>query len=294
MQFLLHLSLYIYVHTGFSVTVMPRIRCPNCGTSINLETRRELDYKMILKGMQRGSQTFTDLLKLTGLPRKTLSLRLTALCDSGVVVKDGGYCLNESMQPEKWGKILNLTENKLLTKSSFFTKRSMLLMLMLLVIGVPIAANVAAMLFSSPPPSPPSAVPQYIGTFNAHVKVYNVTDLFAWEAVIYANSSELIVIDAVEGNFLKSSAPQGTTFLFADEMTNPHTPNIVLIGDSLLGMDVPGVSGTGTLAIITFGYKSEHYAPPKIIFDHNVHETVFLDSNLALIQEYTLTIELEV
>lgn len=270
---------------------MPQIRCPNCGTSINLENRRELDYKTILSVIQKGSSTFTELLKNTGLPRKTLSMRLSALCDSGIIVKDGGYRLNGTVQLGKWGKIMDSTENQPLGKTSFFTKRNILITMMLLVIAVPIAANVFATLINSPPP--PQQAPLYIGTFKAYVKVTDVTDLFAWQAVINVDSSQLVVVDAVRGDFLKAKAPDGTTFQWADETTNPDTPNILLVGDSLLGMDIEGVSGTGTLAIITFGYKTKSYALPEILYgpDH-VFETALLDSNLAYIQGYTLTLEI--
>jgi hypothetical protein len=73
---------------------MPQIRCPKCGTTINLENRKGVDFSTILNALQRSPKTFTDLLHLTGLPRKTLSLRLKSLCDSGAIVKDGGYRLN--------------------------------------------------------------------------------------------------------------------------------------------------------------------------------------------------------
>lgn len=269
---------------------MPRIRCPNCGTSINLENRRQLDYKMIVSALNRGSKRFTDLLKITGLPRKTLSMRLAALCDSGVVVKDDGYSLNGSVHLEKWSK-LDAFEGQHLAKPFKLTRRNVLLAVMLVLIAAPMAANVLATMFKPPPPSP-TPTPQFIGTFKVHIKVHDVTDLYAWQAVIFANSSELVFVDAVEGEFMQKNAPQGTTFVFADEQSNPHTPNIVLVGNSLLG-DISGVNGTGTLATLTFGFKSENYALPRIIYDHKVHETFLLDSNLADIQGYTLTVEVE-
>lgn len=76
---------------------MPQIRCPKCGTTINLENRKGVDFSMILNALQRSPKTFTDLLHLTGLSRKTLSLRLKCLCDSGTIVKDGGYRINGAL-----------------------------------------------------------------------------------------------------------------------------------------------------------------------------------------------------
>jgi len=139
---------------------------------------------MILSVMQKGSETFTELLKNTCLPRKTLSMRLAALRDSGVIIKDGGYYLNGSAHLGKWGNVMDSTETESLTKLSFFTRRNILITLMLLVIAVPIAANVFASLLNSSPPSPQTTGPQYVGTFKAYLKAYNVTDLFAWQVVI--------------------------------------------------------------------------------------------------------------
>ncbi len=73
---------------------MPKLTCPKCGTTIDLENRRNIDYGKILQALQKGPQSFTYLLKSTGLPRKTLSLRLNNLCSSGAISKNGGYSLN--------------------------------------------------------------------------------------------------------------------------------------------------------------------------------------------------------
>ena len=75
---------------------MPKIRCPNCGTTIDLENRRKIDFSLILNALRKNPKTFTDLLHLTGLPRKTLSMRLKDLCNSKVIDKYeyGRYRLN--------------------------------------------------------------------------------------------------------------------------------------------------------------------------------------------------------
>jgi hypothetical protein len=73
---------------------MPKVTCPKCGTTIDLENRRNVDYGKIFQALQKGPQSFTHLLKTTGLPRKTLSLRLNYLCASGAISKNGGYSLN--------------------------------------------------------------------------------------------------------------------------------------------------------------------------------------------------------
>ena len=74
---------------------VPQITCPNCGTTINLENRKEIDLDMIRNAARRQPKTFTELLHITKLPRKTLSLRLKELCQSGMLIKNEGvYKLN--------------------------------------------------------------------------------------------------------------------------------------------------------------------------------------------------------
>jgi len=253
---------------------MPQIRCPNCGTSINLANRRELDHRIIVKALEKGSKSFTDLLKMTGLPRKTLSMRLAALRDSGVIVKDGSYHLNGSAHLERRDEKMVSPESQLLAKPPLFTRKRMLLMMMMLVIGVPVAAQVSAMLFASPPASSPPQ-PSYIGTFKMDINISNTNDLFAWQALIHFYPSELVFIEAAEGDFLKDKAPYGTHFVFA----NDTGPGELLVYGCRLGMDVPGISGTGTLATITFGYKSETYALPEIAYN-GVFDTWLWNSNL--------------
>lgn len=76
---------------------MARVMCPTCGTTINLENRRKIDFSLILNALRKRPKTFTNLLHLTKLPRKTLSLRLKALCNSEVISKrDGHYRLNDN------------------------------------------------------------------------------------------------------------------------------------------------------------------------------------------------------
>jgi len=74
---------------------MPKIRCPNCGVTIDLESRRDVDLNTIVNGLEDHPRRFTELLRLTGLPRKTFSARLKWLCDKGIVARDNGtYRLN--------------------------------------------------------------------------------------------------------------------------------------------------------------------------------------------------------
>jgi len=78
----------------------PQITCPRCGNTINLENRREVDYDKIFCALNKSPKTFSQLLEITDLPRKTLCIRLKNLCTSGAIVKDGGYHLSASVAPD--------------------------------------------------------------------------------------------------------------------------------------------------------------------------------------------------
>ena len=96
---------------------MPQIGCPNCGVTINLKKRKEIDLDLIVGSLKNEPKTFTELLRTTRLPRKTLNIRLKDLIDSGIIVKDGGYRLTDSPQTHEFQarrsikKIHNLKSN---------------------------------------------------------------------------------------------------------------------------------------------------------------------------------------
>ncbi len=81
--------------------------------------------------------------------------------------------------------------------------------------------------------------------FSINVTVTNVFDLYGWEVKINWDHSLLNLVGSVEGPFLSS---HGATFFTS--AVNLTTGNLVLDG-TLLGL-VPGVSGSGTLAFVTF------------------------------------------
>lgn len=90
---------------------MPRIRCPNCGLTIDLESRKEIDFTEIFNALKSKDRTFTELLHITRLPRKTLSLRLKSLSKEGLVAKDnGGYRLVGSWRTSSY-RISHVGEN---------------------------------------------------------------------------------------------------------------------------------------------------------------------------------------
>lgn len=141
----------------------PQIRCPNCGTTINLENRKNIDFNMILKALREKRRSFTDLLHITHLPRKTLSLRLKALIRSKAVLKNEGYSLNKSFSYDEWVNKIALNHSVNLKDTAFNLRKKLLMVLLVLIIGVPVAARVSAMIFGPPTHIP---IPEPIASFN--------------------------------------------------------------------------------------------------------------------------------
>jgi hypothetical protein len=257
---------------------MPQVRCPYCGFTINLENRKEVDFGLIKSAAKQRPRTFTDLLHVTKLPRKTLNLRLRELCADGVLVKEGHlYRLNgfsNDNQNRDFAKgISNAFQNKKLRTS---------LMLIALVLFSCGSGYVLA-LFTSLPSIPTSKEPEVIGNFTMVLKVNDVADLYAWQVGIGYNSSQMQVLKITSGGFV------GDSFPFFVNSTD-SIKNLLLIGGSLCG-DAAGKNGSGTLATITFGYYTEDYGIPKIAYDQ-VFGTMLLNSKgeAIPIKESTLTL----
>ena len=249
---------------------MPQIRCPICGTTINLESRKETDFKMIVSMLKKEPKTFTELLHGTKLPRKTLSLRLKELCEAGVIVKNEGYQLNGSPPPHLQDKLSSFRGdggNRLF----IFNKKALLLML-ILCIGIPISSYVYANYSPKPIPQTETPKTQYYGVLIVEIGIQNVTNLFAWQARINYDSEILEFRNITRGDkpLFKNAIPNA--LYSTDSFAN--LDDDLLVGDSLEGTDTPGVNGSGTLAIITFAIKApgrtlEYFQtnPPAIDFN---------------------------
>jgi PKD repeat protein len=136
----------------------PQITCPHCGSTINLENRKEVDFEKIIYALNHSPKTFTELLDLTNLPRKTLSLRLKDLCTSGSIIKDGGYRLSSSIKPAK--KIFGKRNgNGKMNKTMMHVGKNVQWIPAALIVCLVIVAFGSAVLLSPPPPGPaaPSA-----------------------------------------------------------------------------------------------------------------------------------------
>ncbi len=259
---------------------MPQIRCPRCGLTINLENRKEMDNHLITGAVKRGAKTFTELLHTTGLPRKTLNLRLNELCRNGVLIKaERVYQLNGYHHSKK-------SFTRLLANASSNRKIKSLALLAILIIGFTTVSYVLANLFQ-PALYTPVKEPEILGTLIAVIEVRDVKDLWAWQVLIKFDESELKYLDWKCGEAFNVQEPFKCQ---ASELT----PGYLLIGATLKG-DEHGINveGNGILAFITFGYYVENPKPPQLIIEEsNPFKTEFLNSELQRIplNEKTLNI----
>jgi hypothetical protein len=248
---------------------VPQIRCPNCGLTINLENRKDTDVQLITTAVQHNASSFTDLLHSTKLPRKTLSIRLKEMCHNGVLAKvDGGYKLNGISGPEK--RIANPFSRVASVVSDRRVKG--LILLGMVLIGFPALTYAMVALFPSTPSISVAPEPKLLGSFTAIVEVHDVKDLYAWQAVIAFNSSEL--------KFLKMTAGKdfNVTFPFFQNPSDLDN-GMMLVGGTLqgpcTGINIPG---KGSLAVIEFGYYVSNYQSPRAILSGGGFETALLDS----------------
>jgi hypothetical protein len=209
---------------------------------------------MILRTLRNEPRSFTQLLKATHLPRKTLCIRLKELINSQAIVKDGGYRLNHSS--EEWKKMD-------LKKSRFFKGNQNAIILVTLV-GFLIIALFAVPFAST-----------RINSFTMKIKVQNAVDLYAWQTEVVFDPNLLFVLSVKPGNFPSSNAlavnaspyydpnfediesySGNYLFVFNTKLDRPNVYQRMLMGGILFGA-TEGVDGDGTLAIITFGIKKE-------------------------------------
>ena len=90
--------------------------------------------------------------------------------------------------------------------------------------------------------------------FTLNVSISNVTDLYGWEFYLGWNSSLLGLVSVNEGPFLMSGG--NTYFTYTLNTTNEH-----VVVDCTLEGSIPGVSGDGTLATVTFNTTNAGECP---------------------------------
>jgi len=250
--------------------------------TINLENRKEIDFSLITSATKKQSRTFTELLRVTKLSRKTLSFRLKELCAAGVIVKkEGVYEVNgasqfagEAGKPiEKFSKMFH--DRRLKTG----------LMFIALLLSFSVSGYVLAMFFI-PQESEPPQKPLIIGDFKVSLDINNVRDLYSWQAVITFNPAELKVMKTIPGDFFDVEYP---LFVNATDVGE----GILLLGGTLSG-DAPGKSGSGRLATIVFGYFTSEYEKASLVQAVRCYETFLLDSHGSIIpiDDSTLTLNI--
>jgi PKD repeat protein len=145
----------------------PQITCPYCGNTIGLENRKEVDFEKIMHALGKSPRSFTELLTMTNLPRKTLSLRLKELCASGSIMKDGGYHLNPSNVSAN-GTIRKKNGNGKMNHTILNIKKNVQWIPIALIICLVVVAFGSAMMISLPasPPTPTTAGFYYLPSSN--------------------------------------------------------------------------------------------------------------------------------
>jgi len=125
-----------------------------------------------------------------------------------------------------------------------------------------------------------------------------VKDLYCWEAAITFNPNVLWVLGVENGGFLSSESltfnisSLDTSANGSQQLKEGHSLFIALYDDIEFGKlsmaetnigEVPGASGFGTLATITFGVFGQGS------YDLQLLDTILLDSNLNPIEQVFLT-----
>jgi len=129
-----------------------------------------------------------------------------------------------------------------------------ILFISLILISMPCFVNSTKALTATVGVYPPSITVGVGQIFSINITVSGVANLYGWEFRLSWNPTLLDAANAVEGPFLKTG---GSTFFSYN--TNSAMGHMI-VDCTLLGM-VPGVSGSGTLAIITFYAKSAGECP---------------------------------
>jgi len=237
-----------------------------------LENRREVDFTLIRNATNRHPRTFTELLHITRLSRKTLNVRLKELCAEGILLKEEGMYKSDGAS-EYEGKGGHFVKG---LSRVFDDKRVRTgFMLVALLASFSVSGYVLAKMVAPTTYVQPLVEPKALGTFTMALDANNVSDLYAWQAAIVFNSTQMKVTEARASDFMKSEYP-----LFDNSTTT--SDGLLLLFGSLKGQ-VQGKTGSGTLAIIVFEYYVNNYGLPSIVSQRAGFDTWLEDSTLATI-----------
>jgi len=247
---------------------MPQITCPNCGMTINLEKRREVDFTLIRHATDRRPRTFTELLRITKLSRKTLNLRLKELCAEGFLMKEEGmYKSNGKFEYGNNGGNLVKSLSRVFDDKRLRTG----LLLIALLTSFSVSGYVLANIVAPVTDVRPYVEPVPLGAFTMALDVSNVSDLYGWQVAIVFNATQMKVMAAKAGEFMKVEYP----FFESSTIKSPS-----LFFGTLEG-NVAGKSGSGTLATIVFEYYVNNYELPSMVSSMAGFDTWLKDSTGA-------------
>jgi len=261
---------------------MPQVRCPRCGSTINLENRKETDFSLILSALRSKARSFSELLRITGLPRKTLDIRLKELCVEDAIIKNKLYYFNQA-HPHRY------LENKLMIGHTRMFNRKAIVLLLLVCVGLPLTTRFAmAMLFQNP-----IAQPQPLGYYTATITVNGVSDVYGWQAGIRFDPTNLKVIDIIPGDFLieKEKNTIISSLKETDQNENAEalfltatSGNVLVVGQTLLAKSGPTTNSDGVLATIVFAYYKSYQAPELVFGESPQYNTMLLRMDTTEIQ----------
>ncbi len=265
---------------------MPQIRCPNCGTTVNLENRREYDFNLIIKIVKNKERSFSELLRITKLPRKTLNLRLKQLLMENKIIKNenGLYCANHN------------GEEGILDKEIHWPANKKLLSLLILCLCLPTISFALAMTIQ------PNIEPQPLGKLVIKVGIRDLSDVYGWQIGLRFDPSKLMVINVSPGDFFENPM-QCDNLSSKDIIDLGNTlfitkvfPDGTLVVCQTLKGDSPSKSGSGVLAIIEFQFYSTDYEMPELIFNDPARGTAFghKDATEIPIDTSNITVEFEI
>jgi len=257
---------------------MPQIRCPGCGMTINLENRKEIDFDIIVGSLKRGPKTFTQLLRTTHLPRKTLCLRLNELVDSRIIAKDGDYRLTDSPEANEFQikhstkKIRNLKSKvvRFIKENPDGNRDSLMIVSVFAFLIISSVLTNTLIVRANRVHNLNTDYQIADATFEVKIGISNAANLYAWQGKITYDPTILRVVNVASGDFLSSEAivinATGQVYspdtscsacsllIFATDASKFE--GTLLIGGSLMG-ETQGSYGAGTLATVTFSVINE-------------------------------------
>ena len=133
-------------------------------------------------------------------------------------------------------------------------KKALIIMLILLVLYGFFTYKVSAAASVTLTPISPSSVPEPYTVFDVNITISDVTNLYAWQIVLWFRNDVLHAVNATEGPFLRQVGDTYFAFL-PENIVNSYneTHGYIFVGCSgLWDPALGGANGTGVLCTIKF------------------------------------------